>query len=629
MVLPYTKAPHQGVHGSQYADSPHAALLIDFDNVTLGMRSDMSKDLKALLESDVIAGKVSVRRAYADWRRYPQYIVPLSEASVDLIFAPAYGSNKKNATDIRMAIDGMELVFVRPEIGTFILLTGDSDFSSLVLKLKEYGKYVIGVGMQESSSDILVQNCDEYYSYTSITGLQKSSNLERVRRNPWNLVTVAIDKMVQRGDVMRSDRLKQVMREIDPGFSEGEIGFSKFSKFLTEAQKRGLVQLAKADAGQFEISKPSNGASPGANVAGRATEDAPRQGVGGRGRRRRGGERGRSGRRGGNGIADDGASQASSETGRSAQAVKPARRETAAPNAPAAPARQRRQPTRLKAAAGRAPRPPRTERADRPSSPAVAASAEARGSRPGAAHSPRPAQPPRPHSTSTQPDKLPAPRTVVEEIGPEGGPGGQLAVAANGRPLRGGTTRRRSADAPADPFAAPTARPRATREASKRRTKQPARAGKEPARSAGTRDSTRPAFTPKTSGRAQAQAVESKDPGPPAKQGRGEPVKEPKRAAPTPSGRSESAQTQVGAEARGFDARELKLPTERAAIRRYLANRYRGVGEKTAEALVAKFGTEVFRVLAEEPGSLKGVIPPKRAEQLLEAWKTDYERRKR
>src|SRR2546430_13748956 len=82
-----------------------------------------------------------------------------------MIWAPAYGSNKKNATDIRLAVDALELVFTRPEIGTFILLSGDSDFSSLVLKLKEYGKYVIGVGIRESSSDLLNQNCDEYYSY--------------------------------------------------------------------------------------------------------------------------------------------------------------------------------------------------------------------------------------------------------------------------------------------------------------------------------------------------------------------------------------------------------------------------------------------------------------------------------
>jgi len=169
--------------------------LIDFDNVTLGMRSDLSKELKTLLQSDVIRGKVTVQRAYADWRRYPQYIVPLSEASVDLIFAPAYGSSKKNATDIRMAIDGMELVFVRPEIGTYILLTGDSDFSSLVLKLKEYGKYVIGVGIEESSSDILVQNCDEYYSYTSLTGLRKTTDTVGKPVDPWELVAEALARI--------------------------------------------------------------------------------------------------------------------------------------------------------------------------------------------------------------------------------------------------------------------------------------------------------------------------------------------------------------------------------------------------------------------------------------------------
>ena len=254
MNTPYSRAPHVGSPGWPASEtSPHAALLIDFDNVTMGRGSNLSSELKALLNSDIIKGKVAVQRAYADWRRYPQYIVPLSEASIDLIFAPAYGSSKKNATDIRMAIDALELVFVRPEIGTFILLTGDSDFSSVVLKLKEYGKYVIGVGIQESSSDILVQNCDEYYSYTSITGLTKTSEAERAQFDPWVLVTRAVEKMVDRGDVMRSDRLKQVMREIDPGFNEGEHGFSKFSRFLAEASSKGLVDLKRMENGQYEV----------------------------------------------------------------------------------------------------------------------------------------------------------------------------------------------------------------------------------------------------------------------------------------------------------------------------------------------------------------------------------------
>ena len=102
----------------QIHHAPNAALLIDFDNVTMGIRSDLQTELKNLLASDIIKGKVSVQRAYADWRRYPQYIVPLAESSIDMIMAPAYGSAKKNATDIRLAIDALELVFVRPEIGT-------------------------------------------------------------------------------------------------------------------------------------------------------------------------------------------------------------------------------------------------------------------------------------------------------------------------------------------------------------------------------------------------------------------------------------------------------------------------------------------------------------------------------
>src|SRR5512140_1815719 len=168
--------------------APNAARLIDFDNVTLGVRSDLAKELRMLLNSEIIKGKVAVQRAYADWRRYPQYIVPLSESSIDLIFAPAFGTNKKNATDIRLAVDAVELVFTRPEIGTFILLSGDSDFSSLVLKLKEYGKYVIGVGIRESASDILIQNCDEYFSYSDLAGLTKETDLPSAQRDPWELV---------------------------------------------------------------------------------------------------------------------------------------------------------------------------------------------------------------------------------------------------------------------------------------------------------------------------------------------------------------------------------------------------------------------------------------------------------
>src|SRR5215217_6025886 len=268
---PTPRAPHQAAPNfQQHHHAPNAALLIDFDNVTMGIRSDLGKELKALLNSEVIRGKVAVQRAYADWRRYPQYIVPLAESSIDLIFAPAYGSSKKNATDLRMAIDAMELIFTRPEIGTFILMTGDSDFSSCVLKLKEYGKYVIGVGMRESSSDLLIQNCDEYYSYHSLSGLTRAGEVEESQEDPWVLVKRAAQQMIANRDVMRTDRLKQVMLELDPGFDEKKIGYSKFSRFVQEAGTKGFIKLRKGENGQYEIMADGDEGS-----AERVAESAP------------------------------------------------------------------------------------------------------------------------------------------------------------------------------------------------------------------------------------------------------------------------------------------------------------------------------------------------------------------
>jgi uncharacterized protein (TIGR00288 family) len=263
----------------------------------MGIRSDLQTELKNLLSSDIVKGKVSVQRAYADWRRYPQYIVPLSESSIDLIFAPAYGSAKKNATDIRLAIDALELVFVRPEIGTFILLSGDSDFSSLVIKLKEYGKYVIGVGIRESSSDLLVQNCDEYYSYNALAGLVKTGEEEIIKRDPWELVTEAVQQMKRNGDVMRADRLKQVMQQIDSTFDEKNYGKSKFSLFVAEAAKRGLISLTKLENGQLEVDIAHGAPTPQADErgtlpAGQEAEKPPRR-VGREARPERGRGRGR------------------------------------------------------------------------------------------------------------------------------------------------------------------------------------------------------------------------------------------------------------------------------------------------------------------------------------------------
>jgi uncharacterized protein (TIGR00288 family) len=282
----------------------------------MGIRSDLAGELRNLLSSEIIKGKVAVQRAYADWRRYPQYIVPLAEASIDMIMAPAYGSSKKNATDIRLAVDAIEIVFTRPEIGTFILLSGDSDFASMVTKLKEYGKYVIGVGIRESSSDLLVMNCDEYYSYNALAGLVKANEEEVVKWDPWELVVEAINRMVKNGDVMRSDRLKQVMQDIDPTFDEKNLGKSKFSKFCQEAAEQGLIKVIKLENGQLEVAPTEQSAragtggtpaprGPGSQSAQAPSHNAPSSGNGevrdGQVRE----ERGRRGRRGGRGRGRD------------------------------------------------------------------------------------------------------------------------------------------------------------------------------------------------------------------------------------------------------------------------------------------------------------------------------------
>jgi uncharacterized protein (TIGR00288 family) len=577
-------------------DSPHAALLIDFDNVTMGMRSDLSKELKNLLSSDVIKGKVSVQRAYADWRRYPQYIVPLSEASVDLIFAPAYGSNKKNATDIRMAIDALELIFVRPEIGTFILLTGDSDFSSLVLKLKEYGKYVIGVGIQESSSDILVQNCDEYYSYTSLTGLTKTTELTGRGRDPWVLVKDAVAKMVSRDDVMRSDRLKQVMQELDPNFEEGAIGFSKFSKFLSEASTRGLVELTKVGNGQYEI-------GPGKGRASRSEG-----GDTGRSRRGRGG-------RGGRGARGE-PSAATHERAEQPAAEQPASEASGSAEGPLEEAYGllRTALERLRSA-GRHPardsdvkrkileeRPEfdeaelgfakfskflaqaeehgvvRTERGEggldvmlpdggehAPRAPVMRHGPEEDRAVAGPESAREEAASPHDEDVPEWKDE-PPPRSsgpVVFDVQPDGDEGRGLGP-------RRGSTRRRGGDEPPSLFEGQVV----------------------------TTDA--PAHRASGGGTTAVQA---------------------------PVGMATAVQASGEPSGRGPELEGLGLPSDPEAIVRYLTHRYKGVGEKTAETLVETFGVGLFSTLRDDPDAVARVIPAGRAEQVLDAWRADYERR--
>jgi uncharacterized protein (TIGR00288 family) len=604
----------------------------------MGIRSDLSKELKALLGSEVIRGKVTVQRAYADWRRYPQYIVPLSEASIDLIFAPAYGSNKKNATDIRMAIDGMELVFTRPEIGTFILLTGDSDFSSLVLKLKEYGKYVIGVGIQESSSDILVQNCDEYYSYTALSGLRRTDEGGRESTtDPWTLVERAVEQMGRRGDVMRSDRLKQVLLELDPGFDQKAVGFSKFSKFVSEASRRGLLQTRRMENGQYEIV-----AGKGGGAREEAEHSAPRQE---RGRRRRESDRG--GRSESRDVA-----RPSSDANTASDAASPDSRapeaSTAADQGVSRDGEGRvASPSALEGATGDVEaaftllRRAISDLLDDQESESVRDSDvkrrmlaldgdfdEGKLSFPKFSRFLRHAQE----------------RGVIALKQTEEG---QFHVSLGDR----STAAVVAASPAAESVVAPDAPADRSASSPERSVTAPERSATVPDRSATPSDgSATPAVRPSgsESGRLRprdgsVRTGKGRGEAPPMYQGQAVPrvgssslsgSSSPSRAEPAPSRGSSAGEggLSTGGVAAGasspVEVERLHLPKDPENVIRYLTNSYGGVGRKTAETLVETLGTSLFEVLASNPERVRQILPSSRADLVLEGWQADLARRR-
>ncbi|HEX7049171.1 MAG TPA: NYN domain-containing protein [Longimicrobiales bacterium] len=667
MAAQFARAPHQGRFTSDQ-HAPNAALLIDFDNVTLGIRDDLSKELKNLLDSDIIKGKVAVQRAYADWRRYPQYIVQLAESSVDLIFAPAYGSSKKNATDIRLAIDALELVFTRPEIGTFILLSGDSDFSSLVLKLKEYGKYVIGVGIRESASDLLVQNCDEYYSYSALSGLTRKSEEDgRGIGDPWVLVEEAVRRMAERKDVMRSDRLKQVMVELDPNFNEKEIGYSKFSKFLSDASSRGCLHLKKLDNGQWEV-QPANGrsaagsASDAAESEPRRSRDQARRSRGGRGRSAAEREEpvevgvepvdaaapaeaepvdtGRAGsdplraayallRRAVEQVLADGSAVArDSDVKRQMLALEPGWDESSvgfsrfsrflrqAHDAEVIDLRKAGDGVYEVTLAG-ASQPPKG--VEQPSSRS-SRGGSSRGRR--TASEAAPAAEPRPAVTAAsraEPARPEGPRTE----GPKAEPAAESPRA--------------EAVHPADEVErAGAARDAAARPAEVTIAATPAAARSVP-RGIGFRRGTRgraagvgpppvlpgqavPAGMGWSRAASTAGGAPAIEPAAEGSNGRSAASAERERGGRARSGRAEPASSSVAA--------QLGLPTDADAVRSYLANRYKGVGRKTADVLIETFGAAgVFDALQTDEARVRAVLGERRAGTVLAAWRSDYAQR--
>jgi len=251
-------------------DERKLALFCDLENVALGVRdSDIKKfDIKLVLERLVEKGKIIVKKAYCDWERYSEFKRPFHESAIEMIDIPQRRYSGKNSADLKMAVDAMDICYSKEHLDTFVVLSGDSDFSPLVSKLKENNKSVIGVGVKNSSSALLIDNCDEFIFYEDVwrdnqqakqeqpklTGVGKSKNAEA-----FALMVDAINALKRENkDIIWGSMVKQTMQRKRPSFNEGYYGYSTFSELLEDAEQQKLIKLERDQrSGTYTVSLAS------------------------------------------------------------------------------------------------------------------------------------------------------------------------------------------------------------------------------------------------------------------------------------------------------------------------------------------------------------------------------------
>ena len=226
------------------------AAFIDFENLALGIKDKKSKFLiSKVLERLLEKGKIIVKKAYADWSRYSEYKRQLHESNIELIEVPKRALSGKNSADIRLVVDAMDLSWSKEHINTFCIVSGDSDFSPLVSKLKENGKRVIGLGMKESTSQLLVDNCDEFIYYedlfhSDVEPPKPAGNLAKKKKEAFELLTSAVSALMRENkEILWSSMVKDTMKRKKPHFSESYHGYRSFSELLEDAQKNNLVRI--------------------------------------------------------------------------------------------------------------------------------------------------------------------------------------------------------------------------------------------------------------------------------------------------------------------------------------------------------------------------------------------------
>jgi len=238
------------------------SLFIDFENIALGVRdAKYTKfDINLVLQRLIEKGRIVFKKAYADWTRYGEYKREFHEAAIELIDIPQRGYTGKNSADIRMVVDAMDLVASKGHITTFVILSGDSDFSPLVSKLKENDKSVIGVGVKNSTSDLLISNCDEFIFYEDLVretrALPSIENLPKKQQDVFRLMLDSIQALQRENyDVIWGSMIKQTMQRKQPYFNETYYGYKSFSELLEDAQRKSLISMKKdAKSGGYVVS---------------------------------------------------------------------------------------------------------------------------------------------------------------------------------------------------------------------------------------------------------------------------------------------------------------------------------------------------------------------------------------
>jgi uncharacterized protein (TIGR00288 family) len=250
------------------SDTVNLAVFCDFENIAIGVRQSKYAvfDVNRVLERLLLKGSIVVKKAYCDWEQYKELKPVMHEAAFELIEIPHLRQTGKNSADIRMVVDALDLCYTKPHVDTFVILSGDSDFSPLVSKLRENDKVVIGVGVKNSTSDLLTSNCDEFIFYDDLvrkrekrrgagppTAKKKTTARKTKKKTAEERLQEGLDLIVETFYMLIEERgeeepiwgsmVKQALKRRKPGFDESYYGFPAFSKLLEEAQRRGLVEL--------------------------------------------------------------------------------------------------------------------------------------------------------------------------------------------------------------------------------------------------------------------------------------------------------------------------------------------------------------------------------------------------